>query len=219
VVGASQLAARAVRAQGLSGPLLWRGAVDLAQAVRWLAMLAAHDGGSLRLADALDIDAVIAALAPRLQPLLGEHAELVVSQCWVRRARPPHGWHQDGALRAQFTPGETLLPIHTCWLALTDCGVDAPGLEWVDAAQPAMLQPSQLTDAAVQSRLGPQAFVRPLLQAGDAVFFDGALLHRTHVTPQMQAARTSIELRFVEAGPRSPRLAGERLRPAFRPNA
>ena len=219
MVGAAQLAARPVGTQGLSGPLLWRGAVACEQAARWLAALAAHDGGSVRLADVLDVDAVVAVLEARLQPLLGSHAELIVDQCWVRRARPPHGWHQDGALQAQFTPGEALLPLHTCWLALTDCGVDAPGLEWVDIAQPALLQPSQLTAAAVQARFPPHAFVRPHLQAGDAVFFDGTLLHRTHVTPRMHAGRTSIELRFVEAGLRPPRLAGLRLRPAFRPNA
>lgn len=219
MVGAAQLAARPVRAQGLSPALVWRGAVEPAQAGRWLAELAPHEGGSLRLADVFDIDVVVAALAPRLRVRLGARAELLVSQCWVRRAQPPHGWHQDGALHACFTPGEALLPIHTCWLALTDCGVDAPGLEWVDAPQPAMLPPSQLTDAAVQAMFAPQAFVRPPLRAGDAVFFDGALLHRTHVTPCMRAPRTSIELRFVDAGLRSPRLAGERLRPAFRPNA
>jgi ectoine hydroxylase-related dioxygenase (phytanoyl-CoA dioxygenase family) len=200
-------------------PLLWRGAVDREQAGRWLAALAAHDGGSLRLADVLDVDAVVSTLSARLKPLLGERAELVVGQCWVRRAQPPHGWHQDGALHAQFTPGEALLPIHTCWLALSDCGVDAPGLEWIDGAQTELLQPSQLTDAAVLANFPPHAWVRPEMQAGDAVFFDGALLHRTHATPRMHAPRTSLELRFVPAGLCSPRLAGERLRPAFRPNA
>jgi ectoine hydroxylase-related dioxygenase (phytanoyl-CoA dioxygenase family) len=219
VVGAAQLAARPVRTQGLSTPLLWRGALDRATAERWLAELARHEAGSLRLADVLDVDGVIAALAPQLRAPLGAQAQLLVSQCWVRRARPPHGWHQDGALHARFTPGEALLPIHTCWLALTDCGIDAPGLEWIDAPQPEMLPPSQLTDAAVQAMFAPQAFVRPALKAGDAVFFDGTLLHRTHVTPHMPAERTSIELRFVEAGLRSPRLAGERLRPAFRSSA
>lgn len=194
---------------------LWRGAVDPATAARWLAVVDAHVGGSMPLAGALDIDAVLAVLQPRLQPALQAGADLLVGQCWVRRARPAHTWHQDGALHATFDGGEALLPIVTCWLPLTDCGVAAPGLEWVEPELTRLLDPRELTDDAVHASHAPDAFVRPDLRAGDALLFGGGLLHRTHVTPRMNRPRTSLELRFIDRREHPPRLAGEPRRPAF----
>jgi hypothetical protein len=112
-------------------------------------------------------------------------------------------------LLATFAPGEELLPLITCWIALTDCGVDAPGLEWVEAAPASVLAPPELTDAAVQARHPPSAFVRAVFAAGDAVIFGGPLLHRTHVSPAMRRPRVSLELRYVDRRLHSPRLAGE----------
>jgi ectoine hydroxylase-related dioxygenase (phytanoyl-CoA dioxygenase family) len=134
----------------------------------------------------------------------------------VRRALPPHGWHQDGALHHDFLarptggPPPLLLPMWTAWIALTPCGTDAPSLAWVRAAQPALLPVEALTDAAVRAR--GQPIEHAVLAAGDALLFDGHLLHATHHTPQMLAARTSIELRCIAAGAAPAPLQRETLR-------
>jgi hypothetical protein len=57
------------------------------------------------------------------------------------------------------------------------------------------------------------AFMHPALSAGEALLFGGALLHRTHWQPTMTRQRTSIELRFIAAGPPPDRLAREKMRP------
>jgi hypothetical protein len=198
-----------------TGVRLWRGAVDAATVDRWRGLAGVEGDGSTPLADAVDLDEVVRALAPGLRPLIGDAADLLVGQCWIRRARPPHSWHQDGALHASFGGARTLLPIVTCWLALTDCGVDAPGLEWVESANE-LLSPAELADAAVRARHAPESFERGVFAAGDALVFGGALLHRTHATPEMSRPRISAELRFVDRALHSPRLAAELRRPAFR---
>ena len=201
-----------------AAPLLLPGLLDGRTAAHWLQQLQAQPGGSLPLATALDFDAVLQALRPLLPHLtarLGPAPQLVVSQCWVRRALPPHGWHQDGALHHDFlappapAPPEPL-PMWTAWIALTPCGTDAPSLAWVPAPQPALLPVAALTDAAVRAR--HPRIEHAVLAPGDALLFDGHLLHATHHTPQMHAARTSIELRCIAAGAVPARLQRETLR-------
>lgn len=175
--------------------------------LRWRARLDTQPGASLPLAGALDLAEVLQALQP-LRAHLPPRPLVVVSQCWVRRATPPHAWHQDGALHHDFRGDAAPLPLWTAWLPLVDCNVDAPGLEWVDTPLHTLLPPAAL--ARVHERF--PATEHPPLQAGDALLFDGGLLHRTHVTPAMNRPRTSIELRFIADGPVPPRLAGETLR-------
>jgi ectoine hydroxylase-related dioxygenase (phytanoyl-CoA dioxygenase family) len=128
-------------------------------------------------------------------------------QCWVRRQYPPavapprhhpHTWHQDGALGFDFmaaTGEDDLLRMVTCWIALTPCGVDAPGLELVTDRIDHLVWPRQLADAAVAQLWPMERRVCPVLDAGDALIFDGSVLHRTHVSAAMSRTRTSIELR------------------------
>lgn len=176
---------------------------------RWLAALDRQPGGSLRLAEALDMVDVLQALRPLhalLVQRLGPAPQVVVSQCWVRRAHPAHSWHQDGALHHDFAAPAQPLPMWTAWLPLVDCGVDAPGLAWMLPSLPRLLSPAELQQpsGAVQS---------PPLAAGDLLLFDGGLLHRSHSTPAMTQPRTSIELRCIAAGTAPDRLRGETLRP------
>jgi ectoine hydroxylase-related dioxygenase (phytanoyl-CoA dioxygenase family) len=51
-----------------------------------------------------------------------------------------------------------------------------------------------------------------VLAVGDALLFDGALLHRTQRLPGAAARRASVELRFF-ADPPPARVAHERLLP------
>ncbi len=118
---------------------------------------------SLRLGavSALPVDGVVAlawrmALAAPTGHPLGADVAVAVDACWVRRqyAPPryplrhaPHGWHQDGALGRSVSVASRvedaggLLPMLTCWIALTPCGDDAPGLELARTAAPQALDP------------------------------------------------------------------------------
>ena len=132
----------------------------------------------------------------------------------------PHGWHQDGALGFDFLahgagefPTDAVLSVVTCWIALTPCGSDAPGLEIITRRPAGLFSPTALADAIVRAGFAEEEFWRPLLSAGDALLFRGDLLHRTHVTSGMTKDRTSIELRFFAADNPPPRLKGDRFVP------
>lgn len=163
------------------------------------------------------------ATAAAVQARLGEAVHALPGQCWARRQHPhalrpagqaPHAWHQDGALHARFDGGdELLLPLVTVWVPLRDCGGDAPSLEWVDAPIDTLLPPPALTDDAVAARWGVAARRHARLAAGDALVFDGALLHRTHVAAAMTRRRVSIEFRCIADPGIHPRLADEPRRP------
>ncbi len=154
---------------------------------------------------------------------------LLADQCWARRQFAPgrypdghaaHEWHQDGALHFDFVepyPANALLKMFTCWIALTACGEDAPGLELLRHPQQGLLPPGELDARQIGARFGPAAFWRPVFEAGDAVVFSGATLHRTHVAPGMQKDRSSLEFRFVAADDSSPRLRDERILPLSDP--
>jgi ectoine hydroxylase-related dioxygenase (phytanoyl-CoA dioxygenase family) len=101
----------------------------------------------------------------------------------------------------------------TCWIALTPCGAEAPGLQWLALPLDRLLLPAQLTPAAVQAAFSCGRLRQPQLRAGEALLFDGRLLHRTHSRAAMSRPRRSLELRFVAAGAPPPRLAGDRLLP------
>lgn len=168
------------------------------------------------------------AAGPLLRQRIGPQGLCLRDQCWLRRQHPPalrppgqhpHQWHQDGALGCRFEGSDgsagddALAPLTTAWVALVDCGDDAPSLQWVDAAVSTRLAPPALVDAAVERRFGLGARRHARLAAGDALVFGGALLHRTHVTPAMRRSRISVEFRFAGTGGLPARLQGEGLRP------
>ncbi len=196
----------------------WRAAIDAHPA--WTT----RDGaGFVPWASSLRLDAVpaltadaIAAIAWRAartastRRRIGAEVAIAVDACWVRRQyapqryparHAPHGWHQDGALgrgASASTATEGLLPMLTCWIALSPCGDDAPGLELARTPDSQALDPFAL--GAFASR-DPAAAWRPVLDAGDALVFAGDVVHRTHVAPHMTRDRTSLEMRFVPHQP------------------
>ena len=204
------------------------GALQPATLERWRDVLARQQGGSLKLFEALPLTEVWPALAV-LKPLraglrqhLGAEIQLVASQCWVRRAQPAHEWHQDGALHFDFMsldagsgkpPADALLRMCTCWLPLDECGVDAPGLEWLQPSPDRLLLPAELRDEHLRRSFSAAAFSSPSMGAGELLLFGGALVHRTSWRASMTRQRTSIELRFIAAGPPPARLAQESLQP------
>ncbi len=148
----------------------------------------------------------------RIRGSLGNFAVCDLDQSWIRRQyapsrypplHVPHGWHQDGALKFDFSyfpngkfPSDAMLNMVTCWIALNSCGIEAPGLEFVSEKLPRLMSPSELRPEGIQERFASVRFCRPTLECGDALLFRGDVLHRTHVTPAMTKDRTSIELRF-----------------------
>ena len=130
---------------------------------------------------------------------LGEGPGLSVKKCTLRRVPIDTGtdWHQDGAFL-----GPDIRTVNV-WLALTDCGEDAPGLDLVP--QRLDLLETGTEGAQFDWSVGPgvvervaadSGVVRPVFQAGDALLFDDRHLHRTGVSPDMTTERYAIETWF-----------------------
>ncbi len=156
-----------------------------------------------------------AAAAP-LVAALGPQPWCNLAQSWLRHGRPPHSWHQDGALRHDFlahagepAPPDAALVIWTLWIALTPCGEHAPSLQWVAAEAAGLLSPEDLQHDALVQRYGAAAMPHAVLQPGDALLFGGLCVHRTHLNPAMTQPRLSLELRFFRADALPARVAGD----------
>jgi hypothetical protein len=132
---------------------------------------------------------------------LGERPVLSANKCTLRRARLDGGtdWHQDGAFLGQ--PGIRVVNV---WVALTDCGVDAPGMDLVPKRMDRILE-TGTGGANFDWAVGPDVVaevaadapvVRPEFEAGDAVLFDEMFLHRTALDPTMTRTRHAIESWF-----------------------
>ena len=187
----------------------------------WRLATANSEGSAPLTALPLDAAAVLQAVATSaaaapLAQALGPAPWCNLAQSWLRTGRPAHHWHQDGALRHDFlahagrpAPPGAALEMRTLWIALTPCGEAAPSLQWVDCTLAGLLSPPELTPEAVVARFGQGALQHAVLQAGDALLFDGLCLHRTHLTPGMTRARSSLELRFFQAAALPVRVAGD----------
>lgn len=135
---------------------------------------------------------------------LGEQPVISVNKATLRRV--PHDlahadWHQDGAFLDRGTG------IHTVnvWLALTDCGVDAPGLDVLPGRRFDVLAERGTNGAyfdwsvghgTVEQMADERPIVRPHFRAGDALLFDEMNLHRTALEPGMEIDRYAIECWF-----------------------
>lgn len=148
-------------------------------------------------------------LADLLEEASGQPVRCNPEQCWVRKKYPPsiapprhapNGWHQDGALGAQFPPEPgpeiPMTPLITCWIPLEPCGEERPGLELVRRRVDHVLHFTELTDAAVRRRFNAHEFWTPVLGLGDGLVFLNGALHRTQIAPGMHRPRLSIEYRF-----------------------
>jgi len=131
---------------------------------------------------------------------LGERPVLSANKCTLRRVPLDSNtdWHQDGAFLGS---GIRALNI---WIALTDCGVDSPGMDLVPRRFDAVVETGTggaIFDWAVGpdtvTAVAPEAPpVRPEFKAGDALLFDDLYLHRTAVDPSMVRPRYAIESWF-----------------------
>jgi hypothetical protein len=135
-----------------------------------------------------------------IEDYLGERPVLTFGKTVARRVVPkgnPGSFHQDGAF---------LGPVRTVnvWTALSDCGVDAPGMEVVDRRLSSIV-PTGTDDALADWTVGDRAalrangdrpFARPVFSAGDALLFDEMNLHRTSIDEGMTKPRYALESWF-----------------------
>jgi ectoine hydroxylase-related dioxygenase (phytanoyl-CoA dioxygenase family) len=116
------------------------------------------------------------------------------------RGHHPNSWHQDGGLGVAFSsepgPQPPMTRMVTCWIALDECGRDAPGLELIRRPLDSLLHYTELDDAKLRERFPREEFWTPELNPGDALLIHPGVLHRTHVRPAMQRDRRSVEYRF-----------------------
>jgi hypothetical protein len=131
---------------------------------------------------------------------LGERPVLSANKCTLRRVplTASTDWHQDGAFLGR---GIRALNI---WVALSDCGVDAPGIDLlprrfdhiVETGTGGAIFDWAVGPAVVESLAVDAPAVRPQFRAGDAVLFDDMCLHRTAIDPTMTRPRYAIESWF-----------------------
>jgi len=136
-----------------------------------------------------------------LTEFFGERPLLLAKKVALRRVQPrvePSFWHQDGAFMGADTRSVNV------WLALSACGVDAPGLDIVNKRLDEIVDTG--TDgadfdwsvgAATVDRVAPHDVVVPVFAPGDALLFDHMLLHRTSVNPAMTRDRYALEAWFA----------------------
>jgi hypothetical protein len=130
----------------------------------------------------------------------GERPAISVGKSTLRRVpvTADIDWHQDGAFLGRDTRTVNL------WIALTECGVDAPGLDLVPRRLSDIVQTGTKGAAfdwsvgheLAEQTAGGRLIVSPHFKAGDAVLFDQLCLHRTGVRPAMVRERWAIETWF-----------------------
>jgi ectoine hydroxylase-related dioxygenase (phytanoyl-CoA dioxygenase family) len=132
---------------------------------------------------------------------LGERPALSLAKSTLRRVPidTRTDWHQDGAFLRRDVRTINL------WLTLSDCGTDAPGLDLVARRIPYVVQTGShgaIFDWAVGPGLvdilaeGGSEVASPQFKAGDALFFDQVMLHRTGARPNLTRPRWAVETWF-----------------------
>ena len=134
---------------------------------------------------------------------LGE-APCLSARKWVlRRPTLPinrDGWHQDGAFM-----GEGINSLNM-WIAANHCGGDsgAPGMDLLPQRLTEILGAGKgeavfdwsVSDQAMKTSQSTNAVIAPVFEAGDALFFDHFLLHRTQYDNDFIRSRYAIETWF-----------------------
>ena len=107
-------------------------------------------------------------------------------------------YHQDRAYTAHYQR------FYTCWIPLTACGDDAPGLEVLcgrvedDLSHESIgLWESGIPTERLSRILAERSSYTPSLTPGDVIVFSEHTLHRTQGTAKMSQVRISIDFRAV----------------------
>ena len=137
-----------------------------------------------------------------IEEYLGERPALSVKKTTLRRVPSTqdttNGWHQDGAFL-----GDEIRTVNL-WIALSDCGVDAPTMDMVPKRLHEIV-PTGTNGAAFDWSVAREVVdkysqdsppIRLQFKAGDAILFDEMNLHCTAVSPGMSKDRYAIEAWF-----------------------
>ncbi|GAB4517887.1 MAG: hypothetical protein Tsb0010_02080 [Parvularculaceae bacterium] len=140
----------------------------------------------------------VSGLADLVADFLGERPAISVNKTSARRVRPyatEAGWHQDGRFL-----GSTIRTLNV-WLALSDCGEVAPGMEILPkrldhivetGTEGAPLDWTVANDKVLEAGSGVMPET-PDVNAGDMFLFDHYFLHRTNSSAPPGSVRYAIE--------------------------
>jgi hypothetical protein len=127
---------------------------------------------------------------------LREPALIAGDKATLRKAEPKvsGAWHQDGKFMGE-------VKALNLWLALSECGRRAPGLDLVPRRLEAhvatqtdeAMMPNQVSQRAAEEAAGDVPILRPSFEPGDALLFDELFLHKTASDPRMRRPRFAIE--------------------------
>ncbi len=145
-----------------------------------------------------------AGLSAVIREYLGERPAISAQKTTLRKALPGFidsgAWHQDGA----FLGDVRALNV---WLALSHCGVDAPGLDIVPRRIDHIVETGtegswadwSVSQAMAEESAGDAQIVRPVFRPGDILLFDDLFLHKTAAEPEMSRPRYAVECWFFDA--------------------
>ena len=133
---------------------------------------------------------------------LGERPALSVRKTSLREIpftlNTEVGWHQDGAFLGKGIRTMNL------WIALTDCGVDAPSMfmipkrlnHIVPTGTEGALFDWSVSQQMINEVCGDEGPTHLQFKAGDAIIFDEMNMHRTSTLPEMTKNRFAVECWF-----------------------
>jgi hypothetical protein len=188
-----------------ASPWYARYPLSLDEGIRPQARVWVEEGGGVLTADSpralADFIAFLKAhgVTRVIEQYLGERAFLSLGKSTLRIVPPDagSGWHQDGSFL-----GPDIRTINV-WLALSDCGEDAPGLDVYPRRLNSLAETGTrgafdwwVVGDGVVDDMSEAAVVAPVFKAGDAMLFDQLYLHRTGVRPGMTRQRMAIESWF-----------------------
>lgn len=170
----------------------------LARQRRWVAK-----GGGLWTADSprmtfelIDVFAS-SGLLETIGGYLGQRPAVSLNKWTLRRVSPgtDADWHQDGAFLGKEIRAMNI------WMALTDCGRDAPGMDLVVRRLDEIVETGtegarfdwSVSPQKVAELLGDERPLRPAFEAGDVLLFDERFLHETGASPGMTRDRYAVE--------------------------
>jgi ectoine hydroxylase-related dioxygenase (phytanoyl-CoA dioxygenase family) len=133
-----------------------------------------------------------------LTELLGERPVLWATKCAMRKvpADATAAWHQDSFLG---TSNRTI----NIWIALSECGRDAPGLDVLPPRLDHFVERPYgppidyvVAPETVNALAADTPVLRPDFSPGDALIFDQFLLHQTGYGPDLTRQRYGFECWF-----------------------
>jgi hypothetical protein len=129
---------------------------------------------------------------------LGERPVLLANKMTLYRLphNPRSQWHQDGAFL-----GGTQVRTVNLWVACTECGTDAPGLDIIPWRLNEIVATGthgseydwSVGEGLAEELAGARPIASPHFMPGDAILFDQLCLHRTGSRPGMTHGRYAVE--------------------------